>query len=107
MAEATKPKKMSRKDFDRELARLQVELAKMQDWVIQANHRLLVIVEGRDAAGKGGPIKRIVEYMNPRQARVVALPAPTEREQTQWSCQRSLPHLPAAGAIVILDRSWS
>jgi polyphosphate kinase 2 len=105
-AEATKPEKMKRKDFDRELAKLQVELAKMQDWIIQTGHRLLVIVEGRDAAGKGGTIKRIVEYMNPRQARVVALPAPTEREKTQWYFQRYIPHLPAAGEIVILDRSW-
>jgi polyphosphate kinase 2 len=105
-AAATKPQKMKRKDFDRELAKLQVDLAKMQDWIIQAGHRLLVIVEGRDAAGKGGTIKRIVEYMNPRQARVVALPAPTEREQSQWYFQRYIPHLPAAGEIVILDRSW-
>src|SRR3954451_15044825 len=105
-AEATKPEKIKRKEFDRELGKLQVELAKMQDWIIQAGHRLLVIVEGRDAAGKGGTIKRIVEYMNPRQARVVALPAPTEREKTQWYFQRYIPHLPAAGEIVILDRSW-
>jgi polyphosphate kinase 2 len=105
-ATGKKPKKMKRKDFDRELAELQVELVKMQDWVIHSGHRLLVIVEGRDAAGKGGTIKRIVEYMNPRQARVVALPAPTDREQTQWYFQRYMAHLPAAGEIVILDRSW-
>jgi polyphosphate kinase 2 len=105
-AAGAKPKKMKRKDFDRELARLQVELVKMQDWVMRAQHRLLVIVEGRDAAGKGGTIKRMVEYMNPRHARVVALPAPTDREQTQWYFQRYMPHLPAAGEIVILDRSW-
>ena len=101
-----KPGKMKRKEFDLALAELQVELVKMQDWVINSGHRLLVIVEGRDAAGKGGTIKRIVEYMNPRHARVVALPAPTERERTQWYFQRYVPHLPAAGEIVILDRSW-
>src|SRR3954451_14216654 len=105
-AAATKPQKMKRKDFDRELLKLQVELVRMQDWVIQSGHRLLVIVEGRDAAGKGGTIKRITEYMNPRHARVVALPAPTEREKTQWYFQRYIAHLPAAGEIVILDRSW-
>ncbi len=105
-AEATKPKKMKRKEFDRELGKLQVELVRMQDWVIHSGHRLLVLVEGRDAAGKGGTIKRIVEYMNPRHARVVALPTPTERERTQWYFQRYIPHLPAAGEIVIFDRSW-
>src|SRR5213083_996406 len=105
-AEGTKPKKMKRKEFDRELAKRQVQLVRMQDWVIRSGHRLLVIVEGRDAAGKGGTIKRIVEYMNPRHARVVALPTPTERERTQWYFQRYIPHLPAAGEIVIFDRSW-
>jgi polyphosphate kinase 2 len=104
--EASKPRKMKRKEFDRELEKLQVELVRMQDWMIRAGHRLLVIVEGRDAAGKGGTIKRIVEYLNPRHARVVALPTPTERERTQWYFQRYVAHLPAAGEIVILDRSW-
>ncbi len=105
-AAATKPAKIKRKAFDRELAKLHVELARMQDWIIQTGHRLLVIVEGRDAAGKGGTIKRMVEYMNPRHARVVALPAPTERERTEWYFQRYVAHLPAAGEVVILDRSW-
>jgi polyphosphate kinase 2 len=105
-AEATRPPKMKRKEFERELGKLQVELVRMQDWVIQSGHRLLVLVEGRDAAGKGGTIKRIVEYMNPRHARVVALPTPTERERTQWYFQRYVAHLPAAGEIVIFDRSW-
>src|SRR5216110_1294230 len=106
VADGTKPKKMKRKEFDRELAKLQVQLVRMQDWMIHSGHRLLVLVEGRDAAGKGGTIKRIVEYLNPRHARVVALPTPTERERTQWYFQRYIPHLPAAGEIVIFDRSW-
>src|SRR5436190_1249399 len=106
VADGTKPKKMKGKEFDRELAKLQVQLVRMQDWMIHSGHRLLVLVEGRDAAGKGGTIKRIVEYLNPRHARVVALPTPTERERTQWYFQRYIPHLPAAGEIVIFDRSW-
>jgi polyphosphate kinase 2 len=89
-----------------ELARLQTELVKLQEWVRSRGLRVVVIFEGRDAAGKGGSIKRITESMNPRVCRVVALPAPTEREKTQWYFQRYVAHLPSAGEIVLFDRSW-
>jgi polyphosphate kinase 2 len=95
-----------RKAYFRELFRLQRELVKMQDWVATSGHRLVVIFEGRDAAGKGGAIKRITQRLNPRVCRVAALPAPTERERTQWYFQRYVAHLPAAGEIVLFDRSW-
>ncbi len=92
--------------YEAELNRLQQELVEMQEWVRATGARLVVIFEGRDAAGKGGAIKRITEYLNPRVAQVVALPAPTERERTQWYFQRYIAHLPAAGEIRLFDRSW-
>ena len=98
--------KVSKKAYEKELARLQIELVKLQEWVKETGHRVAVVFEGRDAAGKGGTIKRITEALNPRTCQVVALPAPTEREKSQWYFQRYVPHLPAAGEIVIFDRSW-
>lgn len=95
-----------RRHYFRELFRLQGELVKLQDWVMQTGHRLVVIFEGRDAAGKGGVIKRITQRLNPRVCRVAALPAPNNRERTQWYFQRYVAHLPAAGEIVLFDRSW-
>ncbi|MCZ7529535.1 MAG: polyphosphate kinase 2 [Acidimicrobiia bacterium] len=92
--------------YEKELERLQRELVKLQDWVQAEGLKVCVIFEGRDAAGKGGAIKRIVERTNPRVVRVVALPKPTDREQTQWYFQRYIAHLPAAGEIVLFDRSW-
>ena len=89
-----------------ELRRLQVELARMQRWVREEGARVVVVFEGRDAAGKGGTIKRITEPLNPRFCRIAALPAPTERERTQWYFQRYVAHLPTAGEIVLFDRSW-
>jgi polyphosphate kinase 2 len=97
---------MPNKVYLAELAKLQVELAKLQEWVRVRGLKVVVIFEGRDAAGKGGAIKTITLALNPRIARVVALPAPTERERTQWYFQRYVPHLPAAGEIVLFDRSW-
>jgi polyphosphate kinase 2 len=96
----------SRKRYFRELFRLQGELVKMQDWVQHTGHRVVVIFEGRDAAGKGGMIKRITQRLNPRVCRVAALPAPNNRERTQWYFQRYAQHLPAGGEIVLFDRSW-
>jgi polyphosphate kinase 2 len=93
-------------DYDKELARLQVELAHLQAWVKQAGARVVIVFEGRDAAGKGGMIKRITERVSPRVFRVVALPAPNDREKSQIYMQRYMAHLPAAGEIVIFDRSW-
>jgi polyphosphate kinase 2 len=93
-------------DYERELSRLQVELVKLQEWIRHEGLRVVVIFEGRDAAGKGGAIKRITESLNPRICRVVALGTPTEREKTQWYFQRYVPHLPAAGEMVLFDRSW-
>lgn len=101
-----KVKKLKNKVYLRELQKLQVELVKLQEWVKANGLKVVVIFEGRDAAGKGGTIKRITESLNPRIARVVALPAPTEREKTQWYFQRYVTHLPAAGEIVLFDRSW-
>ena len=92
--------------YEAELARLQIELVNVQEWVRHTGHRVAIIFEGRDAAGKGGTIKRITEAMNPRICQVVALPAPTEREKSQWYFQRYVTHLPAAGEIIIFDRSW-
>jgi polyphosphate kinase 2 len=100
------PPKLDSKAYEKELERLQAELVAMQQWVIEKGERIIILFEGRDAAGKGSAIKRITQYLNPRHARVVALPAPTEREKTQWYFQRYITHLPAAGEIVILDRSW-
>lgn len=99
-------KKIANAIYEKELERLQVELVKMQEWVKHEGLKVVVIFEGRDAAGKGGTIKRITEPLNPRICRVVALPAPTEREQGQWYFQRYVNHLPTNGEIVILDRSW-
>jgi len=92
--------------YERELRRLQTELVKLQEWIRYSNLRVVVLFEGRDAAGKGGAIKRITESLNPRVCRVVALGTPTEREKTQWYFQRYVPHLPAAGEMVLFDRSW-
>jgi polyphosphate kinase 2 len=98
--------KVSNKVYERELARLQIELVKLQEWIKQKGLKVVCIFEGRDAAGKGGVIKRITESLNPRICRVVALGTPTEREKTQWYFQRYVPHLPAAGEMVLFDRSW-
>jgi polyphosphate kinase len=95
-----------KKVYEEELVRLQAELVKMQYWAKAEGVRVAVVFEGRDAAGKGGSIRRIIEYLNPRSCRVVALPKPTEREATQWYFQRYIAHLPAAGEIVLFDRSW-
>ena len=97
---------VDRQVYFHELLRLQAELVKMQDWIQHTGYKLVVLFEGRDAAGKGGVIKRITQRLNPRAARVVALPAPTERETSQWYFQRYVPHLPAAGEMVLFDRSW-
>ena len=99
-------KEISKPKYARELARLQVELVKMQEWIKHKELRVVVIFEGRDAAGKGGTIKRITKPLNPRICRVVALPAPTEREKGQWYFQRYVTHLPTKGEMVIFDRSW-
>jgi polyphosphate kinase len=95
-----------RRVYFRELIRLQGELVKLQDWIVNTGHRLVVIFEGRDAAGKGGVIKRITQRLNPRMCRVAALPAPNNRERTQWYFQRYVQHLPAGGEMVLFDRSW-
>ena len=97
---------LPKKFYETELRRLQAQLVDMQAWVQATHARVVVIFEGRDAAGKGSTIKRVTEFLNPRVTRVVALPAPTERERTQWYFQRYVPHLPAAGEIVLMDRSW-
>jgi polyphosphate kinase 2 len=98
--------KLKNKDYERELAKLHVELVKLQEWVVEKGAKVCIIFEGRDGAGKGGTIKAIVERVSPRIFRVVALPAPTEREKSQMYVQRYIPHLPAAGEVVIFDRSW-
>src|SRR5271165_4616783 len=98
--------KLKRKEYERELARLHVELVKLQQWVVHQGLKVCIIFEGRDGAGKGGTIKAITERVSPRVFRVVALPAPTEREKSQMYIQRYIPHFPAAGEIVIFDRSW-
>jgi polyphosphate kinase len=101
-----KRKKIKNKVYERELAKLQVELVKLQEWIKDQGLKVVVIFEGRDTAGKGGTIKRIMDRMNPRIVRVVALGVPTEKEKTQWYFQRYVPHLPAAGEMVLFDRSW-
>jgi polyphosphate kinase len=100
------PEEVSRKGYLKELRRLQVELLQLEDWVRHKGLRVVVIFEGRDTAGKGGVIKRMTALLNPRNVRVVALPAPTEREKTQWYFQRYVTHLPSAGEMVLFDRSW-
>lgn len=100
------PPSLERKDYFVKLLTLQSELIKMHDWVQHTGEKIVVIFEGRDSAGKGGVIKRITQRLNPRACRVVALPAPSEREKSQWYFQRYVPHLPAAGEIVLFDRSW-
>jgi polyphosphate kinase 2 len=104
--EQEKTRKISKRFYEEELLRLQTELVAVQEWVKATGQRIVVIFEGRDAAGKGSTIKRITEYLNPRVARIVALPTPTERQRTQWYFQRYIEHLPAAGEIVLFDRSW-
>lgn len=99
-------KKLSRSAYEKELARLQVELVHMLEWIRRTGYKLVLVFEGRDAAGKGSTIARIADPLNPRACRVVALPKPTEREQTQWYFQRYVAHLPAGGEMVIFDRSW-
>ncbi|MBV9446540.1 MAG: polyphosphate kinase 2 [Streptosporangiaceae bacterium] len=102
----TQQPRLPRHAYEHELFRLQAELVRLQEWVRTEGARLAVIFEGRDAAGKGSTIKRVTEYLNPRIARIAALPAPTERERTQWYFQRYIEHLPAGGQIVLFDRSW-
>ena len=104
--DGVEPDQVARRRYFTELFRLQGELVKLQDWVVQTKYKLVVLFEGRDAAGKGGVIKRITQRLNPRVCRVAALPAPTERERTQWYFQRYVAHLPAGGEIVLFDRSW-
>ena len=105
-SKANKPRKLPKDIYEPELERLQRELVKLQGWIEQEGLKVCVLFEGRDAAGKGGTIKRIVERTNPRQVRIVALATPTEREQSQWYFQRYAQHLPAAGEMVLFDRSW-
>jgi polyphosphate kinase 2 len=102
----TELEKLERRRYFAELLRLQGELVKLQDWVVATGHKIVILFEGRDAAGKGGVIKRITQRLNPRVCRVAALPAPNDRERTQWYFQRYTAHLPAAGEIVLFDRSW-
>ncbi|WKD58006.1 Polyphosphate kinase 2 (PPK2) [Corynebacterium capitovis DSM 44611] len=103
---ASTSQKLSKKAYEKELLRLQAELVEMQQWVVETGSRLVIVMEGRDAAGKGSAIKRMTQYLNPRTCRIEALPTPTERERTQWYFQRYVERLPAAGEIVIFDRSW-
>lgn len=100
------PKKLNKKSYEKELERLQAELVEMQQWVVETGARVVIIMEGRDAAGKGSAIKRITQYLNPRTCRIEALPAPNSREQGQWYFQRYVEKLPTKGEIVIFDRSW-
>jgi polyphosphate kinase 2 len=102
----TDAERAARHSYFQELFRLQSELVKLQDWVVASRQKVVILFEGRDAAGKGGAIKRITQRLNPRVCRVVALPAPNDRERTQWYFQRYVTHLPAAGEIVLFDRSW-
>jgi len=101
-----KPYKIPNKIYEKELVKLQIELVKLQEWIKFKGLRVVVIFEGRDAAGKGGVIKRITQYLSPRVCPVVALATPTEREKSQWYFQRYVPHLPAAGEMSLFDRSW-
>ncbi len=105
-AKAAESGRLGRKEYDRELERLHVELVKLQEWVVHKGLKVCIVFEGRDGAGKGGTIKAITERVSPRVFRVVALPAPSDREKSQMYAQRYLPHLPAAGEVVIFDRSW-
>src|SRR5215471_1838919 len=98
--------KLKRKEYEHELTRLHVEFVKLQQWVVHKGLKVCIVFEGRDGAGKGGTIKAMTERVSPRIFRVVALPAPTEREKTQMYAQRYIPHLPAAGEVIIFDRSW-
>ncbi|NNC42784.1 MAG: polyphosphate kinase 2, partial [Acidimicrobiia bacterium] len=100
------PHRLKKQDYEAELRRLHIELVRMQRWITTTGYKLVVLFEGRDAAGKGGVIKRILEPLNPRVCRVVALGTPSDREKTQWYFQRYMAHLPAAGEIVLFDRSW-
>jgi polyphosphate kinase 2 len=100
------PQKLSRREYERELLRLQTELVFMQEWIVARGERLVVVFEGRDTAGKDGVIRRITAFLNPRTCRVVAVPTPDERVRSQWFFQRYVGHLPAAGEIVLFDRSW-
>jgi len=102
----TDEEKQERRRYFAELLRLQGELVKLQDWLVATGHKLVILFEGRDAAGKGGVIKRITQRLNPRVCRVAALPAPNDRERTQWYFQRYTAHLPAAGEMILFDRSW-
>src|SRR3954468_3973622 len=102
----TDDERAARHSYFQELFRLQSELVKLQDWVVASRQKVVILFEGRDAAGKGGAIKRITQRLNPRVCRVVALPAPNDRERTQWYFQRYVAHLPAGGEIVLFDRSW-
>src|SRR5687768_5931337 len=106
LAERPEPETLERQFYFKELFRLQYELVKLQDWVVDQKLRIVVVFEGRDSAGKGGVIKRITQRLNPRVCRVAALPAPNERERSQWYFQRYVSHLPAGGEIVLFDRSW-
>jgi polyphosphate kinase len=107
MARATSAtRRLSKQEYEKELARLQTELVRLQEWVVHEGLKVVVLFEGRDTAGKGGTIKRIAEKTNPRVVRIVALAKPTERERSQWYFQRYVAHLPAAGEIVLFDRSW-
>jgi polyphosphate kinase 2 len=106
MVKAKKPKKIKNAVYEAELLRLQTELVALQEWTKTTGARIVVVFEGRDAAGKGGTIKRITEYLSPRVVRVAALPSPTDRERGQWYYQRYIAHLPSKGEIVVFDRSW-
>jgi len=106
VSDKKKKRKINKKNYEEELFKLQLELVKLQAWIHHMGLKVVVLFEGRDAAGKGGVIKRISQHLNPRICRVAALPAPTEREQSQWYFQRYAPHLPAAGEMVLFDRSW-
>jgi polyphosphate kinase 2 len=106
MLEGAAAEKEARRAYFRELFRLQAELVKLQDWVVHTGYKMVILFEGRDATGKGGVIKRIAQRLNPRVCRIAALPAPNDRERTQWYFQRYASHLPAAGEIVLFDRSW-
>ncbi len=100
------PIELTHKEYEKELLRLQTELVFMQEWIVAEGRRLVVLFEGRDTAGKGGAISRITAYLNPRTCRIAALPTPSEREQSEWYFQRYAAHLPAAGEMVLFDRSW-
>jgi len=106
VAKQVQVERLPRKAYEAELFRLQGELVKLQEWVRVEGARVVIVFEGRDAAGKGSTIKRVTEYLNPRIARIAALPAPTERERGQWYFQRYVEHFPAVGEIVLFDRSW-